>query len=93
MGQLLEDIINRQKFYITTELPLTFKDPNNIGKRIIRLTFVRGLKNVQVKAKEFELIKIGHQAIEVLIDVTKNNIKHQPKFKQKMKTGKICQKT
>ena len=57
MGQLMEDIINRQKFYITTELQLTFKDSNNTGKRIIHLNFVRGLKNVQVKAKEFQLIK------------------------------------
>ena len=92
MGQLMEDIINRQKFYITTELQLTFKDSNNTGKRIIHLNFVRGLKNVQVKAKEFQLIKIGHQAIEVLIHVTQNNVKHQSKFKTKNENWDISSK-
>ena len=48
------------------------------------MTFVRGSKNVQViKAKEFEFIKSGHLAIEVLIEDTQNNLKHQPKFKTK----------
>ena len=77
----MEDTINRNKFYITTELPHNFKRSDKTGKSIIYLIFVRGLKNVQVKAKEFELIKSWHQAIEVLIEVTQNNIKHQPKFK------------
>ena len=81
MGQLLEDIINRHEFYITTELPFTFKRSNNTGKKIIDLTSVRSLKNVQVKAKEFEPIKSGHLAIKVLIEDTKKNLKHQPKFK------------
>ena len=47
MGQLLEEIIYRQKFYITTELKCTFKRSNNTGKSAIDLTFVTGLENVQ----------------------------------------------
>ena len=40
------------------------------------------MKNVQVKAKEFEPIKREHLAIEVLIEDTETNLK-QPKFKAK----------
>ena len=83
MGQLLENIISRHKLYITTELPCTFKKSNNNGKVTIDLTFVRDFKNAQVKAKQFELIKNGYLAIEVLIEDTQNNMKHQPKFKAK----------
>ena len=43
---------------------------NSTGKCTIDLTSVRGLKNVLVKSKEFELIKSGHLAIEVLIEDT-----------------------
>ena len=82
MGQLLEDLISIHK-HITTELPYTFKRSNNTGKSTIDLSFVKGLKNVQVKAKKFDLIKSGHLAIEVLIKDTQNNIEHQPKFKTK----------
>ena len=76
MGQLLEDIINRPKLHITTKLPYTFKRSNNTGKSTLDLTLVRSLKNVQAKVKEFELIKSGHLAIEVLIEDTQNNLKH-----------------
>ena len=65
MGRLLEDIINRHKLYITTELPYTF---NPITLCMIDLTSVRGLKHVQVMCTEFEFIKSGHLAIEVLIE-------------------------
>ena len=55
MVQLLDDIINRHKLYIITKyhhrITITFKRSNNTGKSTINLTFVRGLKNVQVKAK------------------------------------------
>ena len=44
---------------------------------------VRCLNNEHVKAKELELIKSRHLAIDVLIEDTKNNLKHQPKFKTK----------
>ena len=80
MGQLLEDIINRHNFTSPQNYHTLSKDPTTLEKV---LTFVRGLKNVQVKAKEFKLIKSGHLAIEVLIEDTQNNIKHKPKFKTK----------
>ena len=67
MGQLLEDIINTHKLYITI-----------------------GLKNVQVKAKEFKLFKSGHLAIEVLIEDTQNNLKLQPKLKTKNANWDNC---
>ena len=58
------------------------------------MTFVSGLKNVQVKVKECELIKSGHLAIEVLIEDTQNNLKHKPKFKtKKVQTGIIGKNT
>ena len=54
------------------------------------MTLLRCLKNEQVKAKELEHIKSGHLAIEVLIEDTQNNLKHQAKFKtKKYKLGKL----
>ena len=41
------------------------------------------MKNVQFKAKGFELTKSGHLPIKVLIEDTENNKKHQLKFKTK----------
>ena len=70
IGWLLEDIIN--KYTQTLHHP----------RITIHLTFVRGVKNVQVKAKEFEPIKSEHLAIEVLLEDTQTNLK-QPKFKTK----------
>ena len=52
MVQLPENMINGYELYITTELPYTFKRSNNSGKIRIDLTFVKVLKNGQVKAKE-----------------------------------------
>ena len=83
MGQLLEDIINRHELYIAMELRYNFKRSKNTGKMTIDLTFVRGLKNLQVKAKEFELIKSEDLAIDVLIEDTQSNLEHQLKFKTK----------
>ena len=83
MGQLLEDIINRHGFYIATELPYTFKRLDNTGKSTVDLTFVRGLQNIKIQAKEFDFIKTGHQAIKILIEDTQNNSINQPKFKTK----------
>ena len=71
------------ELYITTEQPHTFKGSESTGKSITGLTFVRGLKNVHVKTKEFKLNKSRHKAIEILIELTQNNIKNQPKFKTK----------
>ena len=56
------------------------------------MTLLRCLKNEQVKAKELELIKSGHLAIEVLIEDTQNNLKHQPKFKTKNANSENWQK-
>ena len=53
---------------------------------------VRCLNNEHVKAKELELIKSRHLAIDVLIEDTKNNLKHQPKFKTKNKNWDNWQK-
>ena len=92
MGQFLECMINRYELYITTELLYTSKRSNNSGKIRIDLTFVQGLKNVHVKAKEFELFKSGHLAIRVLIEDTQNNKKHQPKFKAKIANCENSQK-
>ena len=50
------------------------------------------MKNVHVKAKEFELFKSGHLAIRVLIEDTQNNKKHQPKFKAKIANCENSQK-
>ena len=83
MGKLLGELINRHELCITTELSYPFKRSNNTGKSTIDLTFIRSLKNLQVKIKKFELIKSGHVAIDVLREYTQNNIKHQPKFKTK----------
>ena len=52
MVQLPENMIIGYELYITTELPYTFKRSNNSGKIRIDLTFVKVLKNGQVKAKE-----------------------------------------
>ena len=91
MVQLPENMINGYELYITTELPYTFKKCNNSGKIRIDLTFVKVLKNVQVKAKEFELIKIGHLAIEILIEDTQNNKDINQSLKQE--TGIIGKNT
>ena len=84
--------INRNELYITTELPYAFQRSNKTGKSTIDLTLLRCLKNEQVKAKELELIKSGHLAIEVLIEDTQNNLKHQPKFKTKNANSENWQK-
>ena len=65
---------------------------HTLSKIRIDLTFLKGLKNVQVKAKEFELMKSGHLSIKVLIEDTLNNIKYQQKFQTKNENWNNWQK-
>ena len=83
MGKLLVEIINRHNLFIATDVPYTFKRQDNTGKSTIDLSFIRGISNVSIKTKEFELIKTGHLAVEIHIQDSKKNTITQPKFKTK----------
>ena len=85
MGQVLEDIINRHGLYIATDLDFTYQQSvqvSNSGKSTIDLTLSRGLQNVKVAAKNLDLIKTRHQAIEILIEEDIDQ-KQNPRFKTK----------
>ena len=56
---------------------------SNSGKSTIDLTLIRALKNIEVVAKYFTLIKTRHRAIEILIEL-EPSFKPNPKFKTKI---------
>ena len=87
MGHLiLEDIINCDGFYITTNTDFTYQQcamVSNSGKSTIDLTLTHGLKNIKVVTKDFTLIRTRHKAIEILIE-QEPSFKPNPKFRTKI---------
>ena len=85
MGKLLEDIINRHNLFIATDADFTHHQSasiNKSGKSTIDLTLARGLANVEITTKDFDLINTRHKAVEIYIPGTSQN-KQTPKFRTK----------
>ena len=65
MGNILEDIINHHNLFLLTDADHTYhhSDLNeNAGKSTIDFTLVKGLSNVHIRTRAFDLIKTtyGH---------------------------------
>ena len=90
MGKLLEDIINRHNLFIATDADSTYQQSvsiNNGGKSTIDLSLTRGLANVKITTKNFDLINTRHKAVEIHIPEASQN-KQILKFRTKMQYGK-----
>ena len=95
MGKLLEDIINRHNLFIATDADSTYQQSvsiNNSGKSTIDLTLTRGLANVRITTKDFDLINTRHKAVEIYIPKASQN-KQTPKFRTKNVVWKDWEKT
>ena len=67
MGNILEDIVNEYNLFFLTGVDHTYhhSDLNeNAGKSTIDLTLVRGLSNLHIRTRTFDLIKTQQMAIE-----------------------------
>ena len=65
MGNIL-DIINEHNLFLLTDVDHTYhhSDLNkNAGKSTIDLSLVRGLSNLHIRTRAFDLIKTQHMAI------------------------------
>ena len=86
MGNILEEIINRHSLFIATDVDNTYHHSDKIddaGKSTIDLTLVRGLPDLHVTTKEFNLIKTRHKAIEITINETVSKGNKKPHLKTK----------
>ena len=95
MGKLLEDIINRHNLFIATDADFTYQQSasiNKSGKSTIDLTLTRGLANVKITTKDFDLINTRHKAVEIYIPEASQN-KQTPKFRTKNAVWKDWEKT
>ena len=71
MGNILEDTINQHNLFLLTDLDHNYhhSDLNeNSGKSTIDLTLVRGLSNLHIRTRAFDLIKTRHMAIEISVN-------------------------
>ena len=85
MGKLLEDIINHHNLFIATDADFTYQQSafiSNSGKSTIDLTFTRGLANIKITIKNFDLISTRHKAVEIYIPEASQN-KQTPEFRTK----------
>ena len=95
MGKLLEDIINHHNLFIVTDAEFTYQQSasiNKSGKSTIDLTLIRGLANVRIAIKGFDLINTRHKAVEIYIPEASQN-KQTPKFRTKNAVWKDWENT
>ena len=86
MGNLLEDIINEHNLFRLTDVDHTYhhSDLNeNAGKSTIDLTLVRGLSNLHIRTRAFDLIKTQHMAIELSVNERGKKEKRNTYFRTK----------
>ena len=60
IGNILEDIINKHNLFLLTDVDQTYHHPDlneNAGKSTIDLTLVRGLSNLHIRTRAFDLKK------------------------------------
>ena len=95
MGKLLEDIINHHNLFIATDADFTYQQSafiSNSGKSTIDLTFTRGLANVKIAIKDFDLISTRHKAVQIYIPEASQN-KQTLEFRTKNALWKDWKKT
>ena len=86
MGNLLENIINEHNLFRLTDVDQTYhhSDLNeNTGKSTIDLTLVRGLSNLHIRTRAFDLIKTQHMAIEISVNEQGKKEKRNTYFRTK----------
>ena len=82
-------------FIIATYADFTYQQSasiNKSGKSTIDLTLTRGLANVKITTKDFDLINTRHKAVEIYIPEASQN-KQTPKFRTKNAVWKDWEKT
>ena len=85
MGKRLEDIINHHNLFIATDADFTYQQSASINKSVkstINPTLTRGLANIKITIKDFDLINTRHKAAETYIPEASQN-KQTPKFRTK----------
>ena len=86
MGNILEDIVNEHNLFFSTDVGHTYhhSDLNeNAGKSTIDLTLVRGLSNLHIRTRAFDLIKTRHIAIEISVNEQGKKEKTNTHFRTK----------
>ena len=86
MGNICENIINQHNLFLLTDVDHTYhhSDLNeNAGKSTIDLTLVRGLSNLHIRTREFDLIKIQCMAIEISVNEQGKKGKRNTHFRTK----------
>ena len=91
MGNILEDIVIEHNLFLLTDVNYTYhhSDLNeNAGKNTIDLTLVRGLSNLHIRTRAFDLIKTQHMAIEISVNEQGKKEKRNTHFRTKNAYGK-----
>ena len=86
MGNILEHMITQHNLFLSTDVDHTYhhSDLNeNAGKSTIDLTLVRGLSNLHIRTRAFDLIKTRHMAIEILVNEQEKKEKRNTHFRTK----------
>ena len=94
MGKLPENIINRHNPFIAIDTDFTYQQSasiNNSGEKTTDPTLTRGLANVKITTKDFDLINTRHKAVEIYIPEVSQN-KKTPKFRTKKAVWKDWEK-
>ena len=86
MGNILEHMITQHNLFLSTDVDHTYhhSDLNeNAGKSTIDLTLVRGLSNLHIRTRAFDLIKTRHMAIEISVNEQGKKEKRNTHFRKK----------
>ena len=96
MGNILEDITNHHNLFLLTDVDHTYHHSHlneNAGKSTIDLTLVRGLSNLHIRTRAFDLIKTRHMAIEILVNEQEKKEKRNTHFRTKNADWSIWERT
>ena len=96
MGNILEDITNHHNLFLLTDVDHTYHHSHlneNAGKSTIDLTLVRGLSNLHIRTRAFDLIKTRHMAIEILVNEQEKKEKSNTHFRTKNADWSIWERT
>ena len=86
MGNILEDIIHQQNYFLLTDVDHTYHNPDlneNAGKSTTDLTLVSGLSNLHFRTSAFDLTKTQHMAIEISVNEQGKKRKKEHPFQKK----------
>ena len=86
MGNILQDIIHQQNYFLLTDVDHTYHNSDlneNAGRSTIDLTLVSGLSNLHIRTRAFDLTKTRHMAIEISVNEQGKKEKRNTHFRKK----------